>query len=49
YLLKSAPLWIPLALINNFMKILGYKIGQNYKKLPLSIVKKLSMHKRYWE
>ncbi|WP_130084929.1 glycosyltransferase family 2 protein, partial [Escherichia coli] len=24
YLLKSAPLWIPLALINNFMKILGY-------------------------
>lgn len=49
YLLKSAPLWIPLALINNFMKILGYKIGQNYKKLPLSIVKRLSMHKRYWE
>ncbi|HFO3135442.1 TPA: glycosyltransferase family 2 protein [Klebsiella pneumoniae] len=49
YLLKSAPLWIPLALINNFMKILGYKIGQNHKKLPLSIVKKLSMHKRYWE
>ncbi|HFZ1377040.1 TPA: glycosyltransferase family 2 protein [Klebsiella pneumoniae] len=49
YLLRSAPLWIPLALINNFMKILGYKIGQNYKKLPLSIVKKLSMHKRYWE
>ncbi|QPF26020.1 hypothetical protein SB6424_05131 [Klebsiella pasteurii] len=48
FLLKNGPLWIPVAFINNSMKILGYKLGQNYKYLPNAIVKKCSMHKRYW-
>ncbi|HBR3253110.1 TPA: glycosyltransferase family 2 protein [Klebsiella pneumoniae] len=48
YLLKKAPLWIPYACINNVMKFLGYKMGQNYSKLPRKLIKKLSMHKKYW-
>lgn len=48
YLLKHAPHWIPLACINNFMKILGYKLGQRYEKLPRRLIKSFSMHKRYW-
>lgn len=49
FLLKNAPLWIPKACVNNFAKIIGYKLGQNYKKFPLKWRKKLSMHKRYWD
>ncbi|HFP9387039.1 TPA: glycosyltransferase family 2 protein [Raoultella planticola] len=48
FLLKHAPHWIPLACINNFMKILGYKLGQRYEKLPKMMIKSFSMHKRYW-
>ncbi|MFQ3474580.1 rhamnosyltransferase, partial [Klebsiella pneumoniae] len=39
---------IPKACVNNFMKILGYKLGQNYKLLPKNAVKKFSMHKKFW-
>ena len=49
FLLRNNPLWIPIACINNLMKFLGYKIGQKYKNLPLSIIKKFSMHTRYWK
>lgn len=49
FLLKNAPHWIPVACINNFMKILGYKIGKRYKVLPKKIIKIFSMHKRYWD
>ncbi|REI61384.1 glycosyltransferase family 2 protein [Klebsiella variicola] len=48
YLLKMSPLAIPRACISNMAKISGYKAGQNYKKLPESLVRKFSMHKRYW-
>lgn len=48
FLLNKNPLWIPLAIINNSMKILGYKLGQKYKYLPRSWLKILSMHKKYW-
>ncbi|HCT3871633.1 TPA: glycosyltransferase family 2 protein [Klebsiella michiganensis] len=48
FLLKNAPHWIPLACINNFMKILGYKLGHRYEKLPRKMIKSFSMHKRYW-
>lgn len=48
YLLRYAPHWIPMACINNFMKILGYKLGQRYDKLPKKMIKLFSMHKRYW-
>lgn len=48
FLLKHAPHWIPLACINNFMKIVGYKLGLQYENLPKKIIKLFSMHKRYW-
>ncbi|WP_456069912.1 glycosyltransferase family 2 protein [Haemophilus paraphrohaemolyticus] len=39
---------IPEWFIRNGMKFLGYKLGQNYQKLPMNIIKKLSMHHRWW-
>lgn len=49
YLIKSNPLYLFRACALNALKITGYKLGQSYNKLPPSIVKKLSMHKRYWK
>jgi rhamnosyltransferase len=40
--------WIPIALINDFFKISGYKFGLNYQKLPFPIIKRFSMNKKYW-
>ncbi|UMO88798.1 glycosyltransferase family 2 protein [Pectobacterium sp. PL64] len=48
FLLKRNILYVPLAFLNNFMKISGYKLGQNYKRIPSALVKSFSMHKRYW-
>jgi len=49
YLLRHAPLWIPRACVSNFCKILGYKLGKNYMKLPVAWRRRLSMHERYWD
>ncbi|SYG64512.1 putative rhamnosyl transferase [Klebsiella pneumoniae] len=49
YLAKKKPLAIPVSAIHNFVKILGYKIGQNYNKLPISLVRVFSMHRRFWD
>ena len=35
--------------IRNSMKFIGYKLGLKHKKLPIWLVKKLSMHKNWWE
>jgi len=40
---------LPEWFIRNSMKYLGYKMGQNYTKLPLWFIKKLSMHHRWWD
>ncbi|RTZ43430.1 glycosyltransferase [Candidimonas sp. SYP-B2681] len=48
YLLKVAPSWIPRACIHNFFKIAGYKLGKNYHRLPASLRRSFSMHKKYW-
>ncbi|NIF23038.1 glycosyltransferase family 2 protein [Candidatus Pantoea multigeneris] len=49
YLVKNGVLYLPSAFLHNFFKILGYKLGQNYRALPANVTKSLSMHKRYWE
>lgn len=49
FLIKDAPLWIPKACVNNMAKFIGYKLGLNYKKLPLKFRRVFSMHKRYWD
>ncbi|MGY3931356.1 N-glycosyltransferase [Aeromonas encheleia] len=48
YLWRHAPLWIPRALLTTACKLVGYKLGKNYKKLPKSWRPKLSMYKSYW-
>lgn len=48
FLLKNAPLWIPRACVTNLCKIVGYKLGKNYKILPKKFRPMLSMHKAYW-
>lgn len=48
FLAKNNALYLPKAALHNIAKILGYKLGQNYKKLPLSFIKKMSMHTRFW-
>lgn len=49
YLMKGNIKYIPLAFINNFMKISGYKLGEKYKMLPPSLIKCFSMHKVFWK
>ncbi|HRH77669.1 MAG TPA: glycosyltransferase [Cellvibrionaceae bacterium] len=45
--LRRLYLW-PCSLLRNFLKLLGYKLGQKEAMLPIWIKKKLSMYKRYW-
>jgi len=49
FLLKNGVMSLPRACINNAMKIVGYKLGKNYKTLPLGMTRSFSMHKRYWK
>lgn len=39
---------IPLSLIRNGIKYIGYHMGRNYDKIPHAVVKKISMHSRWW-
>jgi rhamnosyltransferase len=49
YLLSNNAWYLlPEFFIRNGMKYLGYKMGQRYEKLPIWIVKKISMHYRWW-
>lgn len=49
YLLKNKPMAIPVSFMHNVGKILGYKLGQKYRSLPMKLVKKISMHRRFWK
>ena len=46
--LRRPWLFIPFSVQCAF-KLLGYKLGKNYKKLPKGLVKKLTSNKAYWE
>ena len=39
----------PSAIIRNAAKLLGYKLGQLDAKLPITLKRKCSMYKRYWD
>ena len=41
--------YVPYFYINSAFRLLGYKLGKNYKRLPLKMVKKFSMDRAYWE
>lgn len=49
FLLKSSPLLIPVALVRTLIKFIGFKLGLNYKILPRTVAKFLSMHKNFWQ
>ncbi len=49
YLLKYAPLWLPLAALRTLAKWLGYKAGRFEARLPLRFKRWCSMHKAYWD
>ncbi len=40
---------LPEWFVRNGMKYLGYKLGRHYSKLPLWLIKKCSMHYRWWD
>lgn len=40
---------LPEWFVRNGMKYLGYKLGQKYEKLPMWMIKKFSMHHRWWD
>lgn len=48
FLSIKRPLWICRSLGNDFMKLIGYRLGGMYKMLPSKLIKKLSMHNKYW-
>jgi len=47
-LINGAWYLLPEWFMRNGMKYLGYKLGYNYKKLPNILLKKCSMHYRWW-
>lgn len=50
YLLKTGKWYfIPRLVIQSGAKFIGYKLGQNYKKLPGSLIEKISMNAKFWE
>lgn len=49
YLGKNAPYLIPSALLRTCMKLLGYRLGLVYDRLPSAWVPRLSMHKGFWQ
>jgi rhamnosyltransferase len=50
YLLSNGAWYLlPEFIIRNGMKYLGYKLGQKYEKLPKWMIKRFSMHYRWWD
>ena len=50
YLLDNGAWYLLLEwFIRNGMKYLGYKLGQSYVRLPMWLIKKMSMHYRWWK
>ncbi|MFZ2890862.1 glycosyltransferase family 2 protein [Sulfuricurvum sp.] len=50
YLLDNRAWYLlPEWFVRNGMKYLGYKLGQKYEKLPMWMIKKFSMHHRWWD
>lgn len=48
-LLGQAPLWLPRACLHNGLKMLGYRLGRHYSRLPPSWRPRLSMQPGYWK
>lgn len=40
---------VPEFILRTMLKYSGYKTGRNYKRLPAALIKKMSMHRDWWE
>ncbi|MBQ7840629.1 MAG: glycosyltransferase family 2 protein [Lachnospiraceae bacterium] len=49
YLLKNSPGKLPSLFFQSAAKLMGYRLGKSYQKLPIKIVKRCSMQKGYWK
>jgi rhamnosyltransferase len=49
YLAQKAPHLIPLAFLRTFMKLMGYRLGRLYERLPSSWLLTMSMHQGFWK
>lgn len=49
YLLMHKPLLFPTTILRDGCKFLGYRMGICYKKLPVSLCRRCSMTKAYWQ
>lgn len=50
YLTQNRKIYlIPHLIIESGFKFIGYKLGSNYKKIPMKYVKKMSMHSFYFD
>lgn len=50
YLNKNKKIYlIPHLIIQSGFKFIGYKLGSNYKKIPMKYVKRMSMHSFYFD
>ncbi|AUI67108.1 MULTISPECIES: glycosyltransferase family 2 protein [Glaesserella] len=49
FLLKNNFILIPMSLLSILFKFSGFKLGFIWNKLPIWLVRKLSMHKGYWK
>lgn len=49
YLLKNHPCLLPKLIVHSAAKLVGYRLGKKYEKLPAGVVKRCSMQKNYWK
>jgi len=49
FLVKNHPVLLPKLFVQSGAKFIGYRMGKNYEKLPVWLVKKCSMQKGYWQ
>lgn len=49
YLVKNHPLQLPRLILHSAAKLVGYRLGKSYEKLPERLVRRCSMQKNYWK
>lgn len=49
FLAKHHPLLLPRLFCHSAAKLIGYRLGKAYQKLPPGLVRRCSMQKSYWE
>lgn len=48
YLLRHAPLMVPMGLVRTWNKLVAYRLGRLERFLPLSVLRSLSAHPGFW-